>query len=145
MEAIRNTLKSAFPDLGDAFVVTSPQTPDYNCIGWAAGDEERSWWPSNNSYWPAEVPRIATVEAFFQAFSLLGYEGCTDAILEPDYEKLALYCRAGEPTHMARQLPSGRWTSKLGVSFDISHETPEAVFGAVYGNELRFLRRHRRT
>jgi len=88
MEATRNWLKSLFPYLGDAFVVTSPRTEDYNCIGWAAEDQEHSWWPSDNQYWPAQVTRVATVDAFFQAFSLLGYEACPDAALEPDYEKV---------------------------------------------------------
>ena len=45
------------------------------------------------------------------------------------------------PTHAARQLPNGWWTSKLGPSFDIEHATPEAVAGGVYGDPVLFLSR----
>jgi hypothetical protein len=43
--------------------------------------------------------------------------------------------------HAARQLPTGRWTSKLGKAVDIEHDTPEGVTGPVYGAVVKFLRR----
>jgi hypothetical protein len=141
MEQVRDWLKGQFPYLGEGFVVTSPPTNDYNCIAWAAGDDEAWWWPAEDRYWPPEVPRVQTVAAFFAAFALLGYEVCSDTTLEPDFEKVILYCKNGEPKHMSRQLSSGHWTSKLGRSFDISHALPEAVFGPDYGDEMWILRR----
>ena len=39
---------------------------------------------------------------------------------------------------MARQLPSGLWTSKLGESEDIEHQV-EGLEGSSYGNVLVYL------
>jgi hypothetical protein len=38
-----------------------------------------------------------------------------------------------ECTHASRQLPDGKWTSKLGSSFDICHSTPYTIQGRLYG------------
>jgi|GEM_PF-3681614 len=55
-----------------------------------------------------------------QAFATLGYEVCDNVELEPGFEKIALYAGAdGIPTHAARQLQAGPWTSKLGRMEDI--------------------------
>ena len=134
---------AAFPDMGDEFLVTSPKTEDYNCIAWAAGENEAWWWPSEEGFWPSGATRAETIPAFFEAFGLLGYETCNGAELEVGFEKVALYARAGKPTHMARQLESGEWTSKLGTSYDISHRRAEAVFGYLYGDQIFILRRLR--
>jgi hypothetical protein len=124
---------------------TSPQTPNYNCIAWAAGETHRRWWPQDPEwmwYWPADVPRIGSVDNFVRAFSALGYRSCSGAELELGWEKLALYIdAAGAPKHMARQLPSGKWTSKLGPSVDIEHDTPATLEGPTYGQALHFLKR----
>jgi hypothetical protein len=39
---------------------------------------------------------------------------------------------ASVPTHAARQLRSGAWTSKLGISEDVEHEL-RALEGEIYG------------
>jgi hypothetical protein len=74
-------------------VVTSPKTPRYNCIAWAAGDNQRWWWPDpdNVAYWPAGATREATVAAFIEAFGTLGYQPCINSDLEPGYQKVPLY------------------------------------------------------
>jgi len=46
----------------------------------------------------------------------------------------------GEPTHVARQLPSGRWTSKMGFLEDIEH-TVDALRGFYYGAVTQILKR----
>ena len=57
-------------------------------------------------------------------------------------EKLVLYAdEHGEPIHVARQLPSGAWTSKLGASEDIEHRVLAALEGTLYGKVARLLRR----
>ena len=125
--------------------VTSPPTDDYNCIAWAAGDDDEWWWPigePDEVYWPASVPQEVTTAAFVAAFATVGFEPCPDAAVEPGYEKVAIYTLDGLPTHAARQLPNGRWTSKLGPSFDIAH-TLDALDGPVYGAPALFLRRTR--
>ncbi len=59
----------------------------------------------------------------------------------PSSEKLALYADSmGDVTHVARQLPNGNWTSKLGALEDIEHKTAEAL-DADYGKIAGALRR----
>jgi hypothetical protein len=137
-------LPDDLPNLTDAnYRETSPSTPIYNCIAWAAGDDRRYWWPVG-AYWPPNVPREETVPAFLQAFAAKGYIECADATLEPGVEKVALYADGdGVPSHAALQLEDGSWTSKLGALEDIAHETLEAVNCKEYGQAVRFLKRPR--
>lgn len=134
----------AFPRLeAEGYRETSKPTCEYNCIAWAAGDPERWWWPSPEAYWPKGVEEDATIECFVAAFRTRGYERCRDGALEPGFEKVALYADAsGTPTHAARQLPSGRWTSKLGAMMDLEH-TLKGLEGPAYGTVAAFLRRKR--
>jgi hypothetical protein len=44
-------------------------------------------------------------------------------------------------THAARQLPSGKWTSKLGKGEDIEHDSPYDVGGGVYGEVMQVMKR----
>ena len=125
--------------------VTSPCKNRYNCIAWVAGIETQWWWPEPGSYWPASVPREVTLDTFLSAFSLLGYEECPECCLEQGYEKIAFYaqCIGGKlrPTHAAKQLPNGRWTSKLGPLEDIEHSDLDDISGPTYGKPIRFMRR----
>lgn len=121
--------------------ITSPETKYYNCIAWAAGDSSRNWWPLNYSYWPRGVARELTLDAFIQAFGTLGYEPCKDGKVEKNYEKIVLYLLNGEPTHAARQLSDGRWSSKLGKAHDVSHRTVRGVEGPCYGKATQYMRR----
>lgn len=47
---------------------------------------------------------------------------------------------AGMPTHAARQLHSGAWTSKLGNAEDIEHEL-HALEGEIYGTVVVIMNR----
>ena len=64
-----------------------------------------------------------------------------------DYEegkiKIALYFDFSNqrPTHAARQLTSGLWTSKLGDNMDLSHELHE-LEGPEYGNVFRVFEKN---
>ncbi|MCI0461686.1 MAG: hypothetical protein L0Z62_32445 [Gemmataceae bacterium] len=120
--------------------VTSSTAEEYNCIAWATGDT-RHWWQPG-VYWPLPTPAddfgIAGLEGAFKA---LGYERCADGSLEAGFEKVVLYGDALFYTHAARQLPTARWTSKLGKAEDIEHDTPEDVAGGVYGAVVLFMRR----
>lgn len=126
---------------------TSPITPDYNCIAWAAEEDDRWWWPGpvEVTYWPDGVPRAPTQEAFILAFQSLGYSVCGSGAVENGFDKVVLYLDCNNlPTHMARQLPDGTWTSKLGQSIDINHFTVDAISGPAYGQAAVFLsRKHR--
>jgi hypothetical protein len=143
MLQVRAKIQQGFPNLAATFQVTSDTTPKYNCIAWAAGDTSRWWWPSTAYYWPSEAPRIETLDAFVKAFATLGYTPCADGSLEVDSEKVAIYCDMGTPTHMARQMRSGAWTSKLGRSWDIGHIAPAEVGGPLYGSVTLYLSRRR--
>src|SRR5438045_6954499 len=112
-------LEEVFPGLtGGGYQVTSPRDGDYNCIAWAAGDTHTWWWPAQavgREYWPPGVPRERTRDAFVAVFASLGYRLCEGEVWEAGYEKIALFAdQDGRPTHAARQLPNGRWSSKLG-------------------------------
>jgi hypothetical protein len=137
-----NPLELAFPTLASGYRITSPTTSDYNCIAWAAGETDRWWWPDTAgvAYWPSTAPREETIAAFQKAFSTLGYEIASDRQHVSGSEKVALMAKAGKPTHMCRQLPNGRWTSKLGQSEDIEHEL-DALVGLIYGDVHCILQR----
>ena len=73
------------------------------------------------------------MDAFIECFKFFGYEVCDNCELESSYKKVALYADVhGIPTHAARQLPNGKWTSKLGQSHDIEH-TLDGLFSDSYG------------
>lgn len=118
-------LPQHFPRLTEQnHTITSSRTPDYNCIAWAAQDTGKWWWPdaAGDDYWPSTAPREETLEAFETAYGTLGYLRCDNGDLEAGFEKIAVFVDAsGMPTHAARQLTTGRWTSKCGKLEDIEH------------------------
>ncbi len=142
---------SEFPYLDDnSCEVTSGASRRYNCIAWAAGNNTRWWWPDpmGIGYWPPDVPRAETVEAFMLAFEALGYQLCYESSLEAGIEKIVIFGKKNQqdvviPTHAALQLESGEWTSKLGPFEDIQHKTVDAVNGPVYGEFVCYMCRPR--
>jgi hypothetical protein len=142
-----NHLLEYFPNLRDThFIVTSPQDISYNCIAWAAAENDCWWWPDPMfiSSWPDSVSREVTLDAFVTAFALTGYSPCENGDHEIGFEKVAIFLNSEKkPTHMARQLNSGKWTSKLGELEDIEHDLA-GVEGDVYGKAAQFLKRSRR-
>ena len=146
-------LELSFPKLADAgYDKTSettglPSEPgSYNCISYAANDPySRWWWPSPVGYWPPWAKkREETVACFVRTFSRLGYMVCAGSHKEFAFEKIALYAihiskmklmppgawrdlEEWRPTHMARQLRDGTWSSKCGGLEDITHYTLDAL------------------
>jgi hypothetical protein len=140
---MKSYLKEAFPALEtEGYQETSPASWKYNCIAWAAGRQTEWWWPYQHPvyYWPEGQPREVSLDAFVRAFVALGYEMCENGELEVDCEKVAIYMLGGRPTHAARQLSDGRWTSKLGKDIDITH-TLRGLEGPAYGQVAVFLKR----
>lgn len=130
-----------FPRLATgAFQVTSPATPTYNCVAWAAEDVHRWWWPAPDSYWPPGAPAEETLHAFRAAFETLGFEVTASHEPEEGLTKVALLADNGAPTHAARQLANGRWTSKCGQNIDLEHALFD-VEGPLYGTVALILRR----
>ena len=139
-------LELCFPNLRNVgYRVESPRTGRYNCVAWAAGDSDRPWWPIYRRpfYWPEE-PRVESLPAFIRVFQGLGYEVCDNSNLEIGFDKVAIYVDKDEsPTHVARQLPSGEWTSKCGDWEDIVHNTLEGLEGSypAYGRVACLMKR----
>lgn len=79
-----------------------------------------------------------------ELFRELGFEESDDSNPEFGFEKIALYAKNGEFTHVARLLESGNWTSKLGALEDIEHNDLDSLAGDSYGRPLAFLRRPRK-
>ncbi len=141
-------LMVSLPNLGRTgrFEIKSPRSRIYNCIAWAASDDERWWWPdkSGSDYWPKGVPREEKIQAFIAAYGTLGYEPCDNPDLEPGLEKVAIFTKpAGTPAHVAKQLGDGTWTSKLGPDWDIVHHDLDGVECPKYGKATVFLKRSR--
>lgn len=136
-----------FPRLNGNWEKASEADRRYNCIAWAAEDSDHWWEPIRlgGFTWPEGVPMEHTLAAYKGAFEAIGYEACSSGDLEQGYGKVALFADSlGFPTHAARQLPDGRWTSKLGKLVDIIHTSVDDVGGGLYGEVVAFLRRARR-
>lgn len=130
-----------FPKLAHSgYAVTSKADKSHNCIAFAVGDPTRWWWPIEGPaeasdqivFWPAGTPLADSVDAFLTALNLLGYVQCGDASLDPAVDKITLYAIDGRVKHASRQMPNGRWRSKMGKAEDIEHEL-DAVEGPLYG------------
>lgn len=126
------------------FIITSKQTPDYNCIAWAA-DVSNAWYqPIDNppiqfdgvKYdWPFDLPNDKSLATYKCLFENKRYVECSNFDFDVNFKKIALYI---DPvtnfcTHAARQLRNGHWTSKLGREFDIQHSDPTLIAGGLYG------------
>ena len=123
----KNQIEASFPLLKNiSLSLTSPSDGRYNCLAWAAGDD-KTWWqpdPMSMYYWPDEAPRQNTLDSWVKAFQSLCFDPCPDADVQAGVEKVSIYAAYAAksvPTHAARQLPSGIWTSKLGRREDVTH------------------------
>lgn len=77
---------------------------------------------------------------------------CANGDLEDGFEKIVLYQYIdetsahdiGEWSHAARQLPNGKWGSKIGDLEDTIHKTPQALEGIEYGRVGLYMKRRLR-
>lgn len=141
-----------FPRLNSGnYEKTSQRSRYYNCVAWAAGIDNKQIWPGGGEgyeeepaiCWPEGIPNEERVESFVAYFSGLDYAECNGPELEPGFLKIAIFVNhLGTPTHVCRQLPSGRWTSKLGWDgVDIEHDGLECISGGLYGRATVFMRK----
>ena len=150
LQAVR---EAVFPNLRkEDYCVTSKEDSDYNCIAHAADKNDAPWWPmpeeTEGVFWPKDVPREETLECFVFAYHTEGYLPCDSSEPEAGIEKIALYVDAdGNPTHAAKQLVGGAWSSKLGMWEDIEHKALANLEagrgGAGYGKVVQILKRNR--
>jgi len=143
----KERLERALPKLStEAYEFTSNEDEIYNCIAWALNDTRQYWWPTPKygCYWPPGVPRDNTLGSVKRIFELHGYRGCQTGNREAGYEKVALYERQDSGVeHVARQLQSGEWTSKIGEWEDIRHPTLEVLECEDYGSVTLIMKRLR--
>lgn len=140
-------LEKVFPRLAaTGWQKSSDADTTYNCIAHAAGHQDAWWQPGpltggQRYFWPDGVPEDSRFRSYVQVFQQLGYSPCTDGALEAGFEKVVIFADdLGQGTHAARQLPNGRWTSKLGKHIDIEHAI-DGLDGAPYGKPVQFLKR----
>lgn len=123
---------------------------DYNCIAWAIGRMDKPWWPSKTGgyHWPKTLPRdelgSETLKNFIRAFKREGFKVCGGKTysLEKGFEKVVIFVKGQQnPTHAARQLSSGMWTSKIGDEEDIEHVSPSVLEGSIYGKVAIVMKR----
>lgn len=133
------------PRAAEKFQPTSPRTKAYNCFAWAVGDATQQWVPGGDplvTRWPPNAPRQLDLASIVTSFEHLGFSRCEGTEIEPDVERVALFVDLdGDVIHAARQLPDGRWTSKLGVWEDIEHDDLAALEGGDYGQVAAVLKR----
>lgn len=107
--------------------ITSEATDEYNCVAWVS--REQGWWEPG-FVWPSDVPEPPPdddVEAYVELFRRWGFELCASAELESGYLKIAIYTKGSSFEHVAKQLPSGGWSSKAGFLHDFRHDELDAL------------------
>ena len=143
-KALGDDWQQRWPNLEtDAPSIESEASEEYNCVAWALGITDENWDPVSPAYdWPRTAPRSLLLETFITVYCSYNFVVCPDESLESGFEKLALYADdRGLFLHVARQLPEGNWTSKLGDLVDIVHTTPGGLEGPIYGRVATFLSR----
>jgi len=142
----REEIEDQIPELAKAdYDVTSDPLLDYNCFAWAARDSSSYWDPlqvGDGYFWPEGADAFPTLPAYVSAYATEGFRQCKSSDLEPGIEKIAIFVdRAGDPFHAARQLPNGRWTSKLGDKHDIEHDLADLDGATLMGRVAVILER----
>ena len=136
--------------------VSSEASRAYNCIAWALGIRDQWWEPHSpgsiaegRGYWPDGLPHDRAPETLRELFRQQRFVDCEDGDLDPRSVKIALYQMPEKDgsykwTHVARQLRTGLWTSKLGDSYEVTHQRPEDLDGHLYGDVYAYLAKPRR-
>lgn len=156
----RNKVIKGFPNLKDdtSFEVVGKESPNYNCIAWAANrtdcwlqslpkDKRPTFSLDGVKYdWPFNVDDEFSIRTLKEIFEKLNYEECIDGEYEKGFKKVAFYEKDSKATHAARQLTSGKnegiWSSKLGRSFLIHHGTPYTIESKSYGKVVMFMKKN---
>lgn len=134
------------PSIAGYYRKTSDATLDYNCLAWAVENNQKWFDPQRfclGYYWPNGVDREWNMTAILQILGLYGYtERSDNDHIEDGYIKIAVYAdESGVPTHFARQLANGKWTSKAGELIDFEHENLTCLECDDYGTVERILRK----
>jgi hypothetical protein len=125
--------RTGFPRLGEEFEVLAPASVMYNCIGWSLGNTGAWVWPTDGQQ-PAYLPNFDALYRYYGFRRVKGLEFRR----WPGHDKVVLYAvrksdGSIQPTHAARQMPDGSWSSKLGSLPLIRHLHPNDIAGPSYG------------
>lgn len=133
-----------FPNsLSEPFEISSPETTAYNCLAWAVHDSENWWEPGEGYLWKEGIPEDGSIDSIVRFLQSFGFEIGNSPNIEDTLEKVALFSNGdGYVIHLARQLPNGKWTSKLGASHDVEHSL-KSMEGGMYGNVVLVMERER--
>lgn len=139
---------ATFPGIAGKFRKTSDFDGNYNCLCWALGRSDAFLFPAGNIppySWPPGIPEEWSIAAIREIFLREGYtEGTNSVALEAGWEKVAFYVEnVDSPTHFSRQLPNGKWTSKLGSHIDVEHDDLNCLEGVRYGRRAIILKRRK--
>jgi hypothetical protein len=135
-------IKYHFPNLrkGGNFILTSLNTDQYNCISWALGITNR-----RTQLYDHLGNGIVDAAEYIKLFNRHGFILTKNRDFEKNKTKIAVYISGDtvnkEFKHVARLLSNSKWTSKLGDWEDIEHDTPEALIGKSYGEEIIIMER----
>jgi hypothetical protein len=140
-------LRPFFPTLakGRDYEVTSQDVDSYNCVAWVMRDVSRWWEPGNpDAYWPRDTASDVGIDEYLWLFGSEGFIHCSSPALEKGVEKIAIYAFRDRFRHVAYQRVDGRWSSKLGMTFDVWHAEPGALRGgAITGDVVALMQRPR--
>jgi hypothetical protein len=121
-------LYAQFPRLRDArHRITSRPNDEYNCVAWVERDFDTWWEPG--FCWPTDLEPDGDDDLahYIELFQRWGFELCETGDLEDGFLKIAVYAEGCAFHHVAKQLPSGAWSSKAGALHDFRHEALNAL------------------
>lgn len=81
-------------------------------------------------FWPSDVQSPSgddDLGAYVALFRSRGYVECDGPELERGFLKLAIYAKGETFHHVAKQLPTGEWSSKIGEAHDLRHQGLDAL------------------
>ena len=115
------------------------------------------WWEpyaaggiaEDRGHWPEGLPHDREPDTLRELFRREGFVDCEDGSLDPALVKIALYRVQDNVgsyiwTHVARQLKTGLWTSKLGSSYEVTHRSTGDLEGELYGAVYAYMAKRRR-
>jgi hypothetical protein len=135
-------LEKCIPDIAGKYRRTSDPTINYNCLAWAVGVQWAWFDPEKGCvgyFWPHGIERELSIPAIRKVLAHFGFnKESNNAEWEEGFLKVAVFIDAdGVPSHYARQLENGKWTSKFGELIDVEHDDLECIKCVEYG-EPRF-------
>ncbi len=57
----------------EPFVITSPETTEYNCLAWALNDNTKWYESDDDYYWFDGISRDNTLNSIFSVFEKFGF------------------------------------------------------------------------